>query len=92
MVFTYLLVNTTLVLLQVVYYAMLARVILSFFGVEDGPMMALLAIITEPVAALFRYLLSLFGIGGEGSPIDWGFFVAMFAITFAQFALPAARF
>ena len=56
MVVTYLLVNCTLVLLRVVYYAMLARVILSFFGVEDSPLMALLAVITEPVAALFRFL------------------------------------
>lgn len=91
MVVTYLLVNCTLVLLRVVYYAMLARVILSFFGVEDSPLMALLAVITEPVAALFRFLLSLFGIGDQ-SPVDWGFFVAMFAVTFAQFMLPAARF
>ena len=91
MVVTYLLVNCTLVLLRVVYYAMLARVILSFFGVEDSPLMALLAVITEPVAALFRFILSLFGIG-EQSPVDWGFFVAMFAVTFAQMMLPAARF
>ena len=91
MVVTYLLVNSTLVLLQVVYYAMLARVILSFFGVEDSPLMALLAVITEPVAAVFRFLLSLFGIGDQ-SPVDWGFFVAMFAVTFAQYMLPAARF
>ena len=74
-----------------VYYAMLARVILSFFGVEDSPLMALLAVITEPVAAVFRFLLSLFGIGDQ-SPVDWGFFVAMFAVTFAQYMLPAARF
>lgn len=70
---------------------MLARVILSLFVSEEGPLLMLLAYITEPVAALFRALLGMFGIG-ENSPVDWGFYVAMLAVVMVQFALPAANF
>ena len=88
MVILSILASTTALLLRVVYYAMFIRVILSFFVTEEGPIMALLAFITEPVAAFFRFLLSLFGIG-ENSPIDWGFFVGMLAISMLQMLLPA---
>ena len=74
--------------LTVQLLAMLLRVILSWSGTEeDGPLMGLLLMLTEPVVGVVRGLLSLFGVDPEG-PIDVGFFVAAMMLSGLRMFLP----
>lgn len=78
-----------LLALSVLELAMLLRAILSFFIMdEDSRIMLFLAVLTEPIVAPVRALLSRFRFVAE-SPIDISFFVTMLLLSFITSALPA---
>ena len=81
--------QTVQTVLEAVSLAMVARMLLPIFvDAEGNRLYALTALITEPFVAPFRALLAKFNIG-QSSPIDWGFFVAYFAIWLLCNFLPA---
>ena len=81
--------RTINLLLSAVSFAMLLRMLLSFFIFdEDSRLLNFLAIITEPFIVPVRALLVRFNIG-QDSPIDWSFSLAYLLIAIAQMFLPA---
>ena len=88
-IFLYIIAKTIAIFLDVIYFAMLARVILPFFvNPEESGLYALTAILTEPIIIPFRFLLMKLNIG-QNSPLDWSFFVAAIALTILESILPA---
>ena len=80
--------RTVLLALGAVQIAMFARMILSFFGLdEDGGLGAFLMLLTEPVILPVRVILSRFR-ALEGLPIDLSFLVTYLLITFLTYSLP----
>ncbi len=80
--------RTINLLLSAVSFAMLLRMLLSFFIFdEDSRLLNFLAIITEPFIVPVRALLVRFNIG-QDSPIDWSFSLAYLLIAIAQMFLP----
>ncbi|MBO5788772.1 MAG: YggT family protein [Clostridia bacterium] len=68
---------------------MMIRAIMSFLGKneEENRFMFFLALVTEPIIAPVRALLSVFGIG-ENSPMDIGFFVTAILLSALSYVLP----
>ena len=77
-------------LLDIISFAMMARVILSllFMGQEDGKFMIFLVCITEPFILPVRFLLAKFNLL-QDSPIDWSFSIAYVLLVIIRMALPA---
>lgn len=87
--FLIVLARTVSLLLSILSYAMLARAILSFFpSMDDSPVSAILATVTEPFIIPIRALLYHFNIG-QGSPIDLSFSLTYLLIVIVQLFLPA---
>jgi uncharacterized protein YggT (Ycf19 family) len=85
----FILAKTIALLLDVVYFAMLARVLLPFFVIpEESKLYALAAVLTEPIIIPFRFLLMKLNIG-QNSPLDWSFFIAAISLSVVQSMLPA---
>lgn len=75
--------------LSVVSFAMLLRMLASFFIFDDeNRLLNLLALITEPFIVPIRVLLIRFNIG-QDSPIDWSFSLTYLLIALVQMLLPA---
>ena len=80
--------RTINLLLSAVSFAMLLRMLLSFFMMEeDSRLLNFLTIITEPFITLVRAILVRFNIG-QDSPIDWSFSLTYLLIAIAQMFLP----
>ena len=87
--FLFVIAKTISILLDVMYFAMIARVILPFFVMpEESRLYALTAVLTEPIIIPFRFLLAKLNVG-QNSPLDWSFFVAAIALSILESALPA---
>ncbi len=81
--------KTIAILLDVIYFAMLARVVLPFFvNPEESKLYALSALLSEPIIIPVRFLMVKLNIG-QSSPIDWSFFVAAIGLSILQSFLPA---
>lgn len=81
--------RTINLLLSAVSFAMLLRMLLSFFIFdEDSRLLNFLAIVTEPFIVPVRAILVRFNIG-QDSPIDWSFSLTYLLIAIAQMFLPA---
>lgn len=87
--FFYVICQAVSIFLQVVLWAMMIRAIMSFLGKneEENRFMFFLALVTEPIIAPVRALLSVFGIG-ENSPMDIGFFVTAILLSALSYVLP----
>lgn len=84
----YILAKTVSVMLEAVYFAMLVRMILPFFtDPEDSRVYALTVVITEPLITPVRFIMAKLNVG-QGSPIDWSFFVTALLISVLQTFLP----
>ena len=80
--------DTVNVLLLVIETAMMLRAILSFFPLdEENRFVLFLALVTEPVIAPVRALLSRFKFIAE-SPIDISFFVTFLLLSILRVILP----
>jgi len=80
--------KTVSVMLDAVYIAMLARMILPFFvNPEENRLYALSLLITEPVIIPVRFLMVKLNIG-QNSPVDWSFFVTAILLSVIQSVLP----
>lgn len=80
--------KTISVLLGAVNLAMFARMILSFFPLEEGNRAEVfLTAVTEPFIIPVRALLYLFNIG-QDSPIDWAFSLSFILLSLVQVFLP----
>ena len=80
--------DTVNVLLFVIETAMMLRAILSFFPLdEENRFVLFLALVTEPVIAPVRALLSRFKFIAE-SPIDISFFVTFLLLSILRVILP----
>lgn len=87
--FFYIIAKTISILLDITYFAMLARVFLPFFVIpEESRLYALASVLTEPFIIPFRFIMMKLNIG-QNSPLDWSFFVAAVALSIIQGALPA---
>lgn len=91
--FLFIMCQTASVLLGLIAVAMILRLILSFFVEdeeegEENRFLVFLALITEPITAPVRALLSVFGIGDD-SPVDIGYYVALGIILILTVTLPA---
>ena len=87
--FLYIICRFVSIFLDVALWAMFFRAILSFFGAneQNGGLAFLLAVLTEPIIAPVRALLSMFGIG-EDSPVDVGFFATSLLLMMISTFLP----
>lgn len=75
--------------IDVALFAMLLRVILSFFSdAEDSRISIFLALITEPFIAPVRFLMVKFNLL-QNSPIDWSFTLTYMIMAFMRVMLPA---
>lgn len=80
--------RTINLLLSAVSFAMLLRMLLSFFMMEeDSRLLNFLTMITEPFITPVRAILVRFNIG-QDSPIDWSFSLTYLLIAIAQMFLP----
>ena len=85
----YFLASLVATVLDIVSFAMLARMLLSWFMPgEDNKIMIFLACITEPFILPVRFILSKVS-AFQNSPIDWSFTVAYFVIILLRLMLPA---
>lgn len=81
--------KTIALLLDVVYFAMVARVFLPFLvNPEESKLYAVASALSEPFIIPFRFLLMKLNIG-QDSPIDWSFFVAAIGMALLKAFLPA---
>ena len=88
MVVLYILAQTVNLFLGLVYFAMAARAILSWFIPEDGSVfMGILVFITEIFISPVRFLLSRFRFVSE-CPIDISYMAAFFLLMIIRMALP----
>ena len=77
------------ILLEVLSFAMMIRVLLPiFFNPEGNRIYELTVMLTEPIVTPVRALLVKLNIG-QGSPIDWSFFVTYLLISILGTILPA---
>lgn len=84
----YIIAKTVAILLEVVYFGMLARAILPFFlDPEESRLIGISFLITEPFIAPIRFLLVRFNIG-QDSPIDWAFFITAILLSVLTTILP----
>ena len=80
---------TMQLLLVVTSYAMAARMILPVFVEPDGSVIyAFTCILSEPIVAPVRYILSLFGVG-ENSPMDFSLPIAYLLIFVLRLIMPS---
>ena len=88
-VFFYFLASLVAIVLDIVSFAMMVRILLSFFMPgEDNRITVFLALITEPFILPVRFILSRFK-AFQSSPIDWSFTIAYFVIIMLRLMLPA---
>ncbi|MBQ8582988.1 MAG: YggT family protein [Clostridia bacterium] len=84
----YIFAKTVQVIISVVSFAMLLRAILPFFlNVEESRVFALCCLISEPFVAPVRFVMVKLNIG-QGSPIDWSFFVTYLLLWLLESFLP----
>lgn len=84
----YLIAKTVAILLEVVYFAMLARMLLPFFlDAEESRLYGVAFMLTEPFIAPVRFCMVKLNIG-QDSPIDWAFFITAVLLSMAQTFLP----
>lgn len=83
----YLLASTIRILLQVLYFSMFLRAILSWFVMDDNPVVAVLTVLTEPIIVPVRLFLQRFRFVRE-CPIDLSFLAAFLLLSAVQSALP----
>ena len=75
--------------IDVALFAMLIRVILSFFSdAEESRLGIFLALITEPFIAPVRFLMIKFNLL-QDSPIDWSFTLTYMIMAFMRVMLPS---
>ncbi len=87
--FFYFLASFVAIVLDIVSFAMLVRMLCSFFMQgEDNRLTVFLACITEPFIIPIRFLLSKVS-AFQNSPIDWSFTISYFVIILLRFMLPA---
>lgn len=84
----YLFASTVALFLRVVYIAMFLQAILSWFVMDDSPIMAILSVVTMPVIFPVRALLSRIP-ALQRIPIDLSFLVAFVLLVIVMGALPA---
>ena len=84
----YLFASTVALFLRVVYIAMFLQAILSWFVMDDSPIMAILGAVTMPVILPVRALLSRIP-ALQRIPIDLSFLVAFVLLVIVMRALPA---
>ena len=76
------------VLLEISYFAMLARMLLPFFmDVEESRIYALSICMTEPLIAPVRFLMYKLNIG-QNSPVDWSILVTSVILVVLMNLLP----
>lgn len=81
--------KTVAILLEVVYFGMLARMLLPFFlNPEESRLYGISCLITEPFIAPVRFVLVKLNIG-QDSPIDWSFFITAVLLSLLTTFLPA---
>lgn len=83
----YLVSHTVQFFLSALSWLLLGRALLSFFANEESPIFAFCCIVTEPVVAPVRGLLSKVPVFAE-SPIDFSFMATCLLIILVQYALP----
>ena len=83
----YVLAQTVYLLLEVLYFAMFFRAVLSWFVPEGNFLLGLLTVITEPIIVPVRMLLLRFRFFQQ-IPIDFSFLVALILLAAVQGALP----
>lgn len=84
----YILAKAVAVYLSVASYAMLGRVLISFFvNPEESTVYALCYFVSEPIVLPFRLVMGALRIG-ENSIIDMPFMAAYFGLTIIQLFLP----
>ena len=75
-------------MLEVVYFAMLVRMICSFLlNVEESKIYLIAFMITEPFIIPVRLLMVKLNIG-QNSPIDWSFFITSIILSIVTVFLP----
>ena len=85
----YILAKTVSIFLNVVYVAMLLRVLLQFFtDTESSPVFAICCYLSEPFIVPFRFILAKLNIG-QNVPFDLGFISAAFGLSILTVLLPA---
>lgn len=87
----YVLAATVSLALNVIYFAMFLYAILSWFMMEDAPMMQVLAMITAPVILPVRAITSRIP-ALQNSPVDFSFLIAFVLLLFVMNALPPISF
>ena len=87
----YVLASTVSLALNVIYFSMFLQAILSWFVMEDAPIMRVLTVITAPVVVPVRAVLSRIP-AMQGLPIDLSFLIAFVLLLFVMNALPPLSF
>ena len=87
----YVLATTVSLALDVIYFAMFLYAILSWFMMEDAPVMQVLALVTSPVVLPVRAITSRIP-ALQNSPIDFSFLIAFVLLLFVINALPPISF
>ena len=87
----YVLAATVSLALNVIYFAMFLYAILSWFMMEDAPIMQVLAMITAPVILPVRAITSRIP-ALQNSPVDFSFLIAFVLLLFVMNALPPISF
>ena len=86
--FLYIFAKTVSLIIDLVFIAMMARVIIPFFlDVEESRVYALAFFISEPFVAPVRYVMIKMN-WGQDSPIDWAFFMTYMILWLLQSLLP----
>ena len=87
--FLYIFAKTVSVIIELVFFAMMIRVIMPFFfDIEESRVYALAYYISEPFVAPVRFVMVKMN-WGQDSPIDWAFFMAYMILWVLQSLLPA---
>ena len=87
----YVLAATVRLALDVIYFAMFIYAILSWFMMEDAPVMRVLSVITAPVIMPVRAITSRIP-ALQNSPIDFSFLIAFVLLLFVINMLPPLSF
>ena len=83
----YVLAATVKLALEVIYFAMFLYAILSWFVMEDAPIMYVLAVITSPVVLPVRAITSRIP-ALQRAPVDFSFLIAFVLLMFVISMLP----
>lgn len=87
-IFLYIIAKTVSVILSIVMIGMMARMFLPiFFDAEGSAIYVFSCVITEPFIAPIRALLFALNIG-QGSPIDWSFFLTYLILSLLRTSFP----